>query len=236
MKRFFRRIRLKRILNGKDVITVSDGIREDLLDVVGIKPRSIRTIYNGVNFNRILSMSELDVPVDRERYVVHVGRLSSEKRHDVLLEAFKQSGIDCMLYIVGAGSEKKNIEDHIKRLRLQDKVRMLGNLDNPYPVMKHAMLTILSSDYEGLPTVLVESFVLSTPVVSVDCNYGPAEILGEKYQNYLARQGDVGDLAEKIKCAMSDIQKNKLKVSPGHVEKFDIEGLAGKYLDLVSCN
>ena len=236
MKRFFRRIRLKRILNGKDVITVSDGIREDLLDVVGIKPRSIRTIYNGVNFNRILSMSELDVPVDGERYVVHVGRLSSEKRHDILLEAFKQSGIDCMLYIVGAGSEKKNIEDHIKRLRLQDKVRMLGNLDNPYPVMKHAMLTILSSDYEGLPTVLVESFVLSTPVVSVDCNYGPAEILGEKYQNYLARQGDVGDLAEKIKCAMSDIQKNKLKVSPGHVEKFDIEGLAGKYLDLVSCN
>jgi glycosyltransferase involved in cell wall biosynthesis len=113
---------------------------------------------------------------------------------------------------------------------------MLGNLDNPYPVIKHAMLMILSSDYEGLPTVLVESFVLSTPVVSVDCKYGPAEILGEKYQNYLAKQGDIGDLAEKIKSAVSDIQKNILKVNPGHVEKFNIEGLAEKYVDLVSCN
>lgn len=234
LKRFFRSLRLKRILNGKDIITVSDGIRKDLLDVVGVKPRSIRTIYNGVSFNRILSMSELDDSVGREPYVVHVGRLSTEKRHDILLQAFKRSGIDCMLYIVGDGPEKKNIEDKIKQLGLQDKVKMLGNLDNPYPVIKHALLTILSSDYEGLPTVLVESFVLSTPVVSVDCNYGPAEILGEKYQNFLAKQGDIGDLAEKIKNAISDMQEDVLKVSPDYVKKFDIAGLAGKYVDLVS--
>ena len=235
LKRFFRRLRLKRILDNKDIITVSKGVQKDLLDVVGIKPRSIRTIYNGVNFDRILMMAELEANLDSKPYVVHVGRLSTEKRHDILLQAFKRSGVDCMLYIVGDGPEKNNIKNEINRLGLQDKVRMLGNLDNPYPVIKHALLTLLSSDYEGLSTVLIESFALSTPVVSVDCSFGPAEILGEKYKGCLARQGDIDDLANKIEKALVDVTNNLLQVSPDDVLKFDLKIMAGKYIDLVSC-
>lgn len=233
LKRFFRRLRFKRILDGKDIITVSDGVKDDLLNIVKIEPRSIKAIYNGVNFGRIKSLAETGENTIAGEYVVHVGRLSKEKRHDILLAAFKKSGIDCKLVIVGDGPERSNIEHMVRQLALEDRVIMTGRLENPYPVMKGAMMTLLSSDYEGLPTVLVESIVLSTPVVSVDCRYGPGEILGEKYKKYLAQQGDVDDLAGKIRMAMDDIQHNQLVTSPAYIKQFDIDNVVKEYISLV---
>ena len=236
LKKYFRKLRLKRILNGKNIITVSVGIKDDLLDVVGIKPGSIRTIYNGVCFGRIISMADMYESDIKADYVVHVGRLNKQKRQDVLLKAFKQSGADCKLVLVGEGPERKDIEKEIERLGLEEQVLMTGNVENPYPIIKNAMLMLLSSDYEGLPTVLLESFVLSTPVVSVDCYYGPREILGEKYGDYLAKHGDVKDLAEKISLGIDDVKHGRLIASPEHVRKFAIESVADEYINLAKRN
>jgi len=232
LKRFFRALRFKRILNGKDVITVSGGVEDDLVNCVGVRPRSIRTIYNSVDFGKVAEQAKAgENGVDGD-YVVHVGRLSREKRHDILLKAYKASGIDARLVIVGDGPEKKSIESLISKLELEDKVVLTGWLSNPYPVIKNAVLTLLSSDYEGLPTVLVESFVLSTPVVSVDCSYGPKEILGEKYRKYLARSGDIAELADRIRLAMNEVRMNRLTVGPGDVRQFDVNEVAMGYVRL----
>lgn len=230
LKRFFRMLRFRRILNGKDVIAVSNGVKDDLLKFVGIRPRSIQTIYNGVDFRTLQRLAEAGNKLIEGEYVVHVGRLSLEKRHDILLMAYKESGIDPALVLVGDGPEKANIESMIRRLSLEERVVMTGWLSNPYPVMKKAILTLLASDYEGLPTVLVESFVLSTPVVSVDCRYGPREILGSQYQQYLAKPGDINSLADKIRLAIADIGSNRLTAGPEHVRRFDIDNVAMDYI------
>ena len=232
LKRLFRWLRLKRILDGKKIIAVSEGIKQDLLDVVKIKPATIETIYNGVDYERINYLASQSDIKERGDYIVHVGRLDRVKRHDILLEAFKLSGVDCKLVLVGGGREKGNIEKKIEQLGLNEQVEMTGRIDNQYPVIKNAMLMVMSSDYEGLPTVLLESFVLATPVVSVDCLHGPREILGEKYYKYLAKQGDVEDLAEKIKVAVYDVRQGALTVSPDHVERFSIENIARQYVEL----
>ena len=91
-------------------------------------------------------------------------------------------------------------------------------------------MTLLTSDYEGLPTVLVESFVLSTPVVSVDCRFGPREILGSEYQQYLSRPGDINEFAAKIRLAMDEIRAERLTVGPSHVERFSIDNVAMDYI------
>lgn len=232
LKKFFRVLRFKRILNGKDIIAVSRGVEDDLLTFVGVRPKSIRTIYNSVDFKKTIEMADAgENNIDGE-YVVHVGRLNKQKRHDILLKAYKQADIGPILVLVGDGQEKESIRKLISQLSLQKKVVMTGWLSNPYPVMKNAVLTLLSSDYEGLPTVLVESFVLSTPVVSVDCPNGPREILGEKFRNYLARPGDIGDLAEKMRLAMDEIRMNRLSVGPGDVERFDIGNVAMDYINV----
>lgn len=236
LKKYFRKRRFQRLLKGKNIITVSVGIKEDLLNIVGVRPKSIGTIYNGVSFNRIMSMAELYEIEIKEKYVVHVGRLNKQKRHDVLLKAFKESGVDCKLVLIGEGPERNDIEKEIERLGLNEQVLMMGNVENPYPFIKNAMLMLLSSNYEGLPTVLLESFVLSTPVVSVDCYYGPKEILGEKYAKYLSKQGDVKELAEKISLGIDDVAHARLVVSPEDVRKFDIERVADEYIKLAQNN
>lgn len=232
LKRFFRALRFKRILDGKNVITVSGGVEDDLVNCVGIRPGSIRTIYNSVDFRKVAEQAEAAENGIEGDYVVHVGRLSREKRHDILLKAYKASGIDARLVIVGDGPEKKAVEKLISELELEGKVVLTGWLSNPYPVIKNAILSLLSSDYEGLPTVLVESFVLSTPVVSVDCSYGPKEILGEKYRKYLARPGDISELADRIRLAMNEIRLNRLIVGPGDVQQFDVNEVAMDYVRL----
>ncbi len=232
LKRFFRVLRFRRMLNGKDVITVSGGVEDDLVNVVGIRPRSIRTIYNAVDFGKIAEQAETGGYGVESDYVVHVGRLSREKRHDILLKAYKASGIDARLVIVGDGPEKEAVKRLISELELEDKVVLTGWLSNPYPVIKNAILTLLSSDYEGLPTVLVESFVLSTPVVSVDCSYGPKEILGEKYRKYLAKPGDVVELADRIRLAVHEIGTNRLTVGSDDVNQFDVNRVAMDYVRL----
>jgi len=232
LKRLFRWFRLKQILDDKKIIAVSEGIKDDLVNEVKIKPESIETIYNGVDFEKIISLGHQDDIEDRGEYIVHVGRLDRVKRHDILLEAFKLSGVDCKLVLVGDGREKESIKEKIMQLGLDDQVEMTGRIENQYPVIKNACLMVMSSDYEGLPTVLLESFVLSTPVVSVDCLHGPREILGEKYQKYLAVQGDTADLAKKIKEAINDIRQGDLTVDSNHVERFSIENVARQYVAL----
>jgi len=224
--------RIRNILDGKSIITVSKGIQEDLVSRVGVKPRDIRTIYNAVNFSRVTSLAKQGASKFKGDYLVHVGRLSEEKRHDVLLKAFVASELECRLVIVGDGPEKNRIHNMIEKYGLENRVFMTGNLKNPYPVMKGALLTMLTSDYEGLPTVLVESFVVSTPVVSVDCDYGPREILGKKFSRYLAKVGDVEDIAEKIVLAMNDLSEGMLVVSQYDVKKFDISSVAKEYVAL----
>ena len=122
----------------------------------------------------------------------------------------------------------------MKELALVDRVVMTGWLSNPYPEMKNAIMSLLTSDYEGLPTVLVESFVLSTPVVSVDCRYGPGEILGDRYRQYLVRPGDIDGLAARLRLALEDIRAGRLAVGPEHVSRFDVRNVAMDYIGVAS--
>lgn len=72
-------------------------------------------------------------------------------------------------------------------------------MQNPFVWLKNARLLVLSSDYEGLPNVLIESLLSQTPVLSTDCPHGPAEILKNFQPDWLVPMTDVAQLAMKIK-------------------------------------
>ncbi len=104
-----KRRRLKKLLDGKDIITVSKGIAQDLLEVVRIEPKSIRTIYNPVDFEHIRRLANETNPYENEDYIIHVGRLTPSKRHDILLQAYAKSGISQKLLLLGDGPLKESI-------------------------------------------------------------------------------------------------------------------------------
>ena len=75
---------------------------------------------------------------------------------------------------------------------------LVGLTSSPIKVLSHADAFVLSSDYEGLPMVLVEALSAGCPVIATDCPTGPAEILGGGRFGKLVDMGDDAELATAI--------------------------------------
>ena len=173
-------------------IGVSRGASEGLATEVGVPREKITTIYNPV-VTPDLHAKAAEQPNhpwlsdDGTPVLLAVGRLEKEKDHPTLVKAFARlaSRRACRLIVLGEGSKRTEVEGLVKKLDLTDRVSLPGWVENPLAFMARASLFVLSSIYEGLPTVLVEALACGCPCVSTDCPSGPAEIL---------RNGDIGPL------------------------------------------
>jgi CDP-glycerol glycerophosphotransferase len=114
---------------------------------------------------------------------IHIGRFSPEKRHDRLLDAFAEVHRrvpTARLYLVGDGVLFETVRARVHQLGLGDEVIQLGQLDNPYWLLRRCHCLVLSSDHEGQPMVLLESLTLGTPVVATDI-VGSRSVLGDDH-------------------------------------------------------
>ncbi len=101
---------------------------------------------------------------------VTVGRLSEEKNHARLIEAFARVHAvnrATRLVIVGGGPLHGSLTALVQRLHLDQAVILTGELANPYPLMAASDCFVLSSNYEGQPMVILEALILGLPVVTV---------------------------------------------------------------------
>lgn len=229
LSRLKHRKNLRTIYQDAQVITVSEGILEDL-EKLKIQTRRSVLIHNPFDFGTIQkmgaqSMEEIDFP-----YIIAVGSLNSVKRHDILLEAFAKARIPHHLVLLGEGKQKEKLRALAHTLGISEKVHLKGWVQNPYAYIKNAALLVSSSEAEGFGNVLVEALALDTPVVSTDCNQGPREIMLPPHDAFLARVNDPDDLAGKIEAALSAYPP----ISQEMIARFDAETIAGQYLSLAA--
>ncbi|SMN01890.1 Glycosyltransferase [uncultured Candidatus Thioglobus sp.] len=219
---------IKKLYKNKRLITVSSEMADDLL-TLGIMPKSVQTIYNPFDFNYIHQQADFYLPSEQD-YIIHIGRFGPEKRHDILLKAYKRSGISNKLLLLGDynsryGSKTRQLSI---KLGLQNRVIFKGFNQNPYPYIKYAKALILSSDSEGLPTVLIEALILKTPVVSTNCLTGPSEILVDELEEFLSPVGDINGLAKNIKKVLN----YPVEITDKYITKFDADKIVQQYLAL----
>lgn len=227
---FVKKKSLQRIYDNLNVITVSEGVKEDLVSVVGVKTASIRTIYNPISTDEVYRLSKEQLEIQEKNFIVHVGRFHSQKRHDILLRAFKKANLDTKLILVGDGEEKKNILDLVKELRLEDKVILTGFITNPYPLIKNAKLLILTSEYEGFGVVLAEALALKKPIISTNCKSGPNEILTGENKKYLVKVNDIDDISKKLQ----EVYWQADEIVTNLPERFNSSLIIDQYLKLES--
>jgi glycosyltransferase involved in cell wall biosynthesis len=178
------------------VVSVSDGVGLDAIQQGFVSNRCVRTIYNPVNRERIDRMAGEPFPeacqfLQEDPALINVGRMSRQKGQEHLLRVFarvKRLKPDCRLMILGDGHLRASLLTRAKQLGLDScevhqepeahhDVLFMGYRENPYQFIRAADTFVLTSHWEGLPNVLLESMVCGTPVISADCRYGPRELL-----------------------------------------------------------
>lgn len=218
-----------------EIIAVSQGAADDLAQTLHLPRERIRVIYNPVVTPALLQ--EAEQPIDHPWFqvgmppvILGVGRLTEQKDFATLIYAFTQvrQKIEARLVILGEGELRPDLEALVCELGLQADVDMPGFVDNPYAYMKRASVFVLSSRWEGLPTVLIEAMACGTPVVSTDCPSGPREILEDGRWGKLVPVGNSEALAE----AIIDTLKNPTCFEPAsRARDFSLEKAVGAYLD-----
>jgi glycosyltransferase involved in cell wall biosynthesis len=184
------------------VVAVSHGAADDFARTSGLPRARMHVVYNPVITPAMMALARQtpDHPwfaPGQPPVILGVGRLTRQKDFPTLIRAFAEvrGRRPGRLIILGEGEERPGLEGLVRELGLSDHVALPGFRDNAMTYMAGSALFVLSSAWEGLPTVLIEALAAGTQVVSTDCPSGPREILQEGRLGRLVPVGDVAALA-----------------------------------------
>lgn len=190
------------------IIAQTQEMKDELVNESKISSSKIVVLENPIDIKRIKEgTSECRNPYtcDGKKIVVASGRICHQKGFDMLVEAFgivcKQRD-DVLLYILGDTSNQEEydkVTSIAQDLGILDKVNCVGFQNNPYPYIKYADCFALSSRWEGLPNVLIESLYLGTPAAAMKCIPIIERIITDGVDGYTAGKENVGGLAEAIR-------------------------------------
>lgn len=197
------------------------------------KEAKVRIIYNPVNSNK----TTCDGSERREYMVLAVGRLAFVKGHDLLIKAFAEAGMKgWKLCIVGEGSERGSLERQINELGLANCVFLPGKSDRVEEYYHRASIFVLSSRSEGFPNCLLEAMSFGLPVVSTDCETGPAVIIDNGQNGILVPSEDISSLASAIRyLAKNHRIRTNLGLAAAHsIKRFQIGPIMDQWELLIS--
>ena len=108
-----------------------------------------------------------------------------------------------VLRLVGRGEEKSALERRAESAGIRARVVFEGYVTDAVEFYAHAKLLLLTSHYEGFPNVLLEAISQGTPIVSVNCESGPAEIVQEGINGFLVKTRKAQDFANAVQRALA---------------------------------
>ncbi len=221
------------------IISVSQGLADEIAELSGVPDSDIHTINNPVDNRRIneLASQEINDPWfkdDGPPIIISTARLHPQKDYPTLIKAFwiLKEKIDARLLILGEGSEHDKIVKMIEAYGLQNYVRLLGYQKNPHAYVARADVFVLSSLWEGFSNSLIEALSCGTKIVSTNCKHGTKEILDSGKYGNIVPVGDPEALAESIyNCLQDKVDTSLLKKQ---AKNFDISVIANRYLKVIS--
>jgi glycosyltransferase involved in cell wall biosynthesis len=218
------------------IVAVSQGVASDMSEATGLPPSMVRVIYNPVITPELLAAARLTpghpwLTDGGPPVVLGAGRLTQAKDFGTLIRAFAlvRRQRPARLLILGEGELRPALEALVRELGITADVALPGFVAGAVACMAHASVFVLSSAWEGLPTVLIEAMAVGTPVVATDCRSGPREILRSGELGRLVPPGDFEALAEGILAVLAG---SAPRVSPTDLREFTLEVASETYRNL----
>lgn len=163
------------------------------------------------------------------RRFLAIGRLAAQKNFALLLDAFaRMAKPEDRLAIVGEGGQRRALEAQAARLGIAARVTMPGHVNPLHGELAQADALVLSSDYEGVPAVVVEALAAGLPVVSTRCSVSMDDMLGDGHFGVLVPTGDAAALA----VAMEQVSALPYDAAAAraHANRFTVEIASRAYL------
>ncbi|WP_296880798.1 glycosyltransferase [uncultured Methanobrevibacter sp.] len=182
------------------VVVLTEGLKDDLIHEFNVS--RIKAIPNIIELSKYNQDNNIKKDLNK---LSLFARLSPEKNITDAIKAFSEvskQNDKAKLEIFGRATtpseinEEKKLKSLVNELGLNDKVIFKGHSDNVSEEMSSSLATLFTSNFEGLGMVVLESMLNSTPVISYDIHYGPADFIINDENGYLVEQGDVDSLAE----------------------------------------
>lgn len=193
------------------IVTISKAMYQEACRFYPEVKDRIFMIYNSVDTDELQRASDEFVADERmeKPYILSISRLEEyPKDFSTLIAAYallrKYYGHTEELYIIGKGPSLQQLQQKTIECGVQDHVHFLGFMSNPYPYIKRCEIFVHSSQYEGLPTVMIEALLLDKMIVATDCPTGPREILNDGKAGILTPVGDIETLAKAMHEALTD--------------------------------
>ena len=201
------------------IMVISEHIKKDFENLAkneDEKDRIVR-IYNPLDTEEILRKSEVRSPKSEDAgsrklkaesnfpTFVSVGTVFPQKGFDRLLKVHKRlldEGLKHKVQILGDGRDFEIVNNLRKELGVENTAEMNGFTENPYPFFKNADYYILSSRYEGFPTVLFEALTLKKNIIATDVS-GVNEMLENGKLGMIVENSEEG-IYQGMKKALSN--------------------------------
>lgn len=153
------------------IICQTSYMKEGLLKGLSwLDENKVVVIPNPIDLGNISDFENKEIEnISNLKYIVAAGRLVPAKGFDILIESFSQVSTSyptLNLIILGEGPMRKELEQLIQKLEIQDKVRLNGFVNNVYPYFRNAKLCVLSSRIEGFPNVLLQMMSQNENIVA----------------------------------------------------------------------
>jgi glycosyltransferase involved in cell wall biosynthesis len=219
------------------IVGVSRGVSEDLDSQLGFRAGTVKTVYNPVIDRDTISKAKMQLEhpwfqAGSPPVFLAVGRFTPQKDFSNLIAAFAlvRQQKNARLVILGEGELRPELEAQIQTLGMSEDVLLPGFVQNPYAYMANSTAFVLSSRWEGLPTVLIEAMACGCSVVATNCPSGPQEILASGKYGLLVPIENASALAGAMVQTLDQPLDRSISIDRGMY--FSTERAVSEYLKL----
>jgi glycosyltransferase involved in cell wall biosynthesis len=223
------------------IVALSEGVRNELIELYSLKPDRVSTIHNPVEVERAardvkMARSLLPSPVAKPRpLIVGMGRLTRQKGFDRLIPMV--AGLDrpdLQLALLGEGEDRGLLAALAVECGLNGRLHLPGFVSDPSPWLAHATLFVLPSRWEGFGHVIVEAMAAGVPVIAYDCPHGPRDIIRDGVNGVLVRMDDEQGFMRAMNRMLDDRNEAKRMADAASevVWRFGVDRISRDYLRL----